>query len=226
VLDELTAARRAVEETTGQIEEAERARDAITIDAADVLARAEAEATSMLERANRDAEAIRQEAALATGPGIGPTDYGRAGTGATFADDMVADIFGRIERLERKLAKQRRRLDRMSRSERRGVAEAEAEAAADRPKSSKASAVEELARLVTIARPDTPQLRPLASVSTVDPNAAAVIASAEREAEEIRRAAHLERELFRSELVALLGRLTPIAPDSEVTDDEDDDDEW
>ena len=50
-----------------QVEAAERAREAITIDAADVLARAEAEATSMLERANRDAEAIRQEAALETG---------------------------------------------------------------------------------------------------------------------------------------------------------------
>src|SRR4029079_19383917 len=58
-LDELTAMRHTIEELQSQAEAAERARDAITIDAADVLARAQAQATSLLERANRDAEAIR-----------------------------------------------------------------------------------------------------------------------------------------------------------------------
>ena len=73
---------------------------------------------------------------------------------------------------------------------------------------------------------------PAPSVATARPgtgdadlDAAAVIAAAEREAAEIRRAARRERQQFRTELVALLSRLAPLAEPSVGADDDDDDDE-
>jgi len=226
VLDELTAVRQSVEDTAAQVEQAERAREAITIDAADVLARAEAEATSLLERANRDAEAICQEAAQAREVGLRDDDVNRFGSGTVnFGDDTLAAIIQRIERLERKLAKQRRRLDRISKEPR---PEENANASAPKGRPASAGAVDELTRLVTIAG----ATEPAPSVATARPgtgdadlDAAAVIAAAEREAAEIRRAARRERQQFRTELVALLSRLAPLAEPSVGADDDDDDDE-
>jgi predicted nucleic acid-binding Zn-ribbon protein len=194
--EELIAARRAVDETLArldetqaQLEAAERARDAVTIDAADLLARAEAEAAELLERANRDAESIRQEAAYTSGN----TRY--------FEDETLRNLVVQVERLERKVAKQRRRLDRLARTGRGG-----------------AETVDVAARLKA-ARPaanHAPTARPavLGSRATAD-----VIASAELEAAEIRRAARRDRDRFRAELASLLDRLAPADDDYEDDDD-------
>ena len=112
-LDELTDMRRTVEETMAQVEAAELARDAVPIDVADLLARAEAEATSLLERANRDAEMIRQDAILERGAFV---DGGPAADIGRFGGDTLRDLADQVDRLERKLTKQRRRLDRSSRT--------------------------------------------------------------------------------------------------------------
>ena len=168
VHQELTTTRRAVDETMAEVEVAERAREAITMDSADLLARAEAQATGLIERANRDAEAIRQEA-LRWEEGLraeGRREQGRAAAYDApvhpLGDESAAELVERVERLERKVAKQRRRIDRIS---------------------------------------DTP--------GTGD---------AERDADDIRRAARRDREVFRAELEGLLRRLAPL-----VDDDDDDD---
>jgi hypothetical protein len=100
-----------------EVQIAEQARQAITIDTADLLARAEAQASSLLERANRDAEAIRQEA-LRWEEGLreeGRREGSRAGRPVHYEQDETAsELLDRIERLERKVAKQRRRLDRIA----------------------------------------------------------------------------------------------------------------
>ena len=115
--EELTAARRAVDEMHAEVETAEQARQAITIDTADILARAEAQATSLLERANRDAEAIRQEA-LRWEDGLreeGRREGTRSDRPVYYEhDESASELLDRIERLERKVAKQRRRLDRIA----------------------------------------------------------------------------------------------------------------
>jgi ribonuclease Y len=115
--EEMTAARRAVDEMHAEVETAEQARQAITIDTADLLARAEAQATSLLERANRDAEAIRQDA-LRWEDGLreeGRREGSRGERPAHYEhDESASELLDRIERLERKVAKQRRRLDRMA----------------------------------------------------------------------------------------------------------------
>ena len=223
VIDELNEARRTIAETTAQVELAERAREAITIDAADVLARAEAEATNMLERANRDAEAIRQQAALESGAKLRPADYRRPTERAAVGDDPLTGIVARIERLERKLAKQRRRLDRISRTARRAP---EAAPEPTRPSSkTQQSAVEELAKLVALPLPRDTE-RHLGIAGNDQSSAADVIATAEREAEAIRQAARQDREQFRAELMSLLSHLSPLPGETADLDDEDDDDEW
>ncbi|MGO9873027.1 MAG: hypothetical protein ACLPVY_04435 [Acidimicrobiia bacterium] len=216
VLDELTEARRTVDETNAQAEQAERAREAITIDAADLLARAEAEATNVLERANRDAEAIRQHAALESGTSLGASDFRRTNEGVTFGDDTLTSIVARIERLERKLAKQRRRLDRISDTNR-PVPEAGA-APGPPPNTARPSAIDELAQ--HLARPEPGAAEQLSATSIHDSSAAEVIASARREAEAIRQAARNDREQFRAELIALLSRLAPLSDETEIVDDE------
>jgi chromosome segregation ATPase len=123
---EVTQARHAVDEARVQADTAVRARDAVTVDAADILARAEAEASGLLERANRDAEAIRQEAMLAAET-ISPrlerptSDRRAAGNGdgrpdnpGGIAEDAIRGLAEQVGRLERKIAKQRRRLDRLT----------------------------------------------------------------------------------------------------------------
>jgi predicted nucleic acid-binding Zn-ribbon protein len=123
---ELTQARQAIDDAQSLADAAERARDAITVDAADLLARAEAEASGLLERANRDAEAIRQEAVLAA-EAIAPRVERSASSGAGrpnnpggpnypggIAEDALRGLAEQVGRLERKLAKQRRRLDRLT----------------------------------------------------------------------------------------------------------------
>jgi hypothetical protein len=94
---ELSAARNAFEATSASVEAAQRAREAITIDAADLLARAEADAANVLERAARDADAIRQEARLEH-PGSGPEN------------DALTRLGDQVARMERKLSKQIRKL--------------------------------------------------------------------------------------------------------------------
>ena len=198
-LDELTDVRRAVEDVRGQAEAAERARDAVTIDAADILARAEAEASNVIDAANRDAETIRQEAMYANGVAIdfNRGDFNRGDESAGGDDANVRELADQVERLERKLAKQRRRLDRLS-----------VETARD-------------------ARPKGAKLKPgdfrRVRREQDEAGAAALLADAEREAAEIRRAARRERERFRNELVGLLSRLAPLASEGTVDDDEDDD---
>ena len=110
--NELVEAQQAIDAARAQAEAAERAREAITIDAADVLARAEAQASELLERANRDAEAIRQDALLAAEAAVpaGPTEN-RHGY---VAEDALRGLAEQVGKLERKLAKQRRRLDRLT----------------------------------------------------------------------------------------------------------------
>ena len=133
VNDELTTMRRAVDETMAEVEVAERAREAITMDSADLLARAEAQATGLIERANRDAETIRQEA-LRWEEGLraeGRREQGRAAgfdvPAHLLGDETAAELVDRIERLERKVAKQRRRLDRISDTPAPGDAERDAD---------------------------------------------------------------------------------------------------
>jgi predicted nucleic acid-binding Zn-ribbon protein len=157
--NELSAARNAYEATKAKLESAERAREAITVDAAEILARAEADAANMLERAGRDAEAIRQEARLEH-PGQ-HTDH-----------EAITRLAEQVDRLERKLSKRLRKLD--------GIAHGEHEPVSDDP-------------------------------AVLDDHAAAILATAEREAAEIRRAARRDRDRFREELVELLGRLAPEA---------------
>jgi len=213
-LDDLTAVRRTVDETTAQVEQAERARDAITIDAAELLARAEADATSLLERANRDAEAIRQQAALESGTNLRRSPSSGSNDRVTFGDDTLTDIVTRIDRLERKLAKQRRRLDRISRTSSRGGDAI----AAPRSNTATQSTVEQLARLVALPHPD-PAEQP-DRTATLEVSAADMIAAAERDAEAIRQAARDDREQFRAELITLLRRLAPLPDETNV------DDEW
>ena len=62
------------------------------------MARAEAEAANLLERAGRDAEAIRQEARLEN-------------PGTQIENDAITQLADQVGRLERKLTKQRRKLD-------------------------------------------------------------------------------------------------------------------
>ena len=174
---ELSAARNAFEATSAHVEAAERAREAITIDAADVLARAEAEAANLLERATRDAEAIRQEALLESG-GTRPDE-----------GDAIPRLVDQVAKLERKLAKQRRRLDRIA-----GDPLVPGPEATKRPK----------------PKAETPDT---SAAEIPSPSAAEIIASAEQEAIEIRRAARQDREQFRDELVGLLTRLVPIVDD-------------
>ncbi len=216
VLDELTAARRTVDETNAEAKEAERAREAITIDAADLLARAEAEATNVLERANRDAEAIRQQAALESGTSLGTSDFRRTHEGVSLGDDTLTNIVARIERLERKLAKQRRRLDRISGTN--GPVPDAGGAPAPRPNTARQHAIDELAQHLARPEPATAEQPPALSIH--DSSAAEVLASAQREAEAIRRAARDDREQFRAELIALLSRLAPLSDEPEVDDDE------
>ncbi len=179
---ELARAREAIVEAQVQAEAAERARDAITVDAADLLARAEAEASGLLERANRDAEAIRQEAVLAAGTIVSrvePPASERASNGhRPVPGDDLRDLAEKVGRLERKLAKQRRRLDRLT--GKRNTA-AKHSPASDRRHATRTEA-----------------------------GAKDLLASAEREAAEIRRAARQDRDRFRAELVGLLSRFAPL----------------
>jgi F0F1-type ATP synthase membrane subunit b/b' len=111
---ELADVRAVIEETRTQADAVEQARDAITIDAADLLARAEAQASELLERANRDAEAIRQEAVVAA-EAIAPRTEHSGGNGSgSLAEDALRSLGEQVGRLERKVAKQRRRLDRLT----------------------------------------------------------------------------------------------------------------
>jgi chromosome segregation ATPase len=180
---ELTQAHEAIEDARAQAEAAERARDAITIDMADLLARAEAEASGLLERANRDAEAIRQEAALAAetvAPRGEPAGNGHGwpyNPGA-MAEDALRNLGDQVGRLERKLAKQRRRLDRLT---------------------GKGNTSAKYSRGNDARRP-----------ARAEATAHDVLASAEREAAEIRRAARQDRDRFRAELVGLLSRFAPL----------------
>jgi len=214
-LDDLTAARRTVDETTAQVEQAARARDAITIDAAELLARAEADATNLLERANRDAEAIRQQAALDSGTTLPRSATPRSHDGATFGDDTLTDIVARIDRLERKLAKQRRRLDRISRT---GSPIADVDAPTPRSNTVGRDTVEQLTQLVSLPHPDTAQ-QP-GGTTPHDANPAEVLAAAERDAAAIRQAARDDREQFRAELISLLRRLAPLPDEPNVDNDE------
>ncbi len=170
VRSELSAARNALEATSAKVESAERAREAITIDAAEILARAEADAGNMLERASRDAEAIRQEAHLEH-------------PGRQHDNEAITKLADDVERLERKLSKQRRKLDEITNGE---ITNGGRE-----PGSAKKRGA-----------------RPKAVVS-LDENAANIVEAAEREATEIRRAARRDRDRFREELVGLLNRLAP-----------------
>jgi hypothetical protein len=177
---ELAQVRAAIDEANAQADAAERARDAITVDAADLLARAEAQASGLLERANRDAEAIRQEAILAAET-IAPRVDRPAGNGSDpAADETLRSLAERVGRLERKVAKQRRRLERLT--GKRGANDARPKHAEHRRTNGNG------------AVPD-------------------VIAAAEREASEIRRAARRDRERFRAELVTLLSRFAPLEDD-------------
>jgi len=108
---ELTEARETVEDMLTQVEAAERARDSITVDAAEVLARAEAEASGLLERANRDAEAIRQQAIVDSGA---ESAHAPATESGGFAAETLRSLADQVGRLERKVAKQRKRLDRLT----------------------------------------------------------------------------------------------------------------
>jgi chromosome segregation ATPase len=168
VRTELSAARNAFEATNANAEAAERAREAVTIDAAELLARAEAEAANLLERAVRDAEAIRQEARLEN-------------PDTRVDDDAITRLADQVDRLERKLTKQRRKLDE--------ITHADGPARSGKKRDAKRSAVE-----------------------SVDENAAEILAAAEREATEIRRAARQDRDRFREELVGLLSRLADDQP--------------
>jgi chromosome segregation ATPase len=175
---ELVQAQNAIHDAQVRAEAAERARDAITIDAADLLARAEAEASGLLERANRDAEAIRQEAMRAA-ESMAPNGARPATNGhGTLADGAIHDLADRVSRLERKIAKQRRRLDRLT--GKRGTP-------AGLPRSGDA------------------RRTPSYDAASHD-----LLASAERDAAEIRRAARRDREQFRAELVGLLSRFAPV----------------
>ena len=164
--NELSAARNAFEATSAKVESAERARQAITIDAAELLARAEADAANLLERAGRDAEAIRQEARLDN-----PNHHDE--------NEAIAKLAEQVDRLERKLSKQLRKL---------------------------AETTHDTGR-------DTEHNPGNGVVTPQNENAAAIVASAEREAMEIRRAARRDRDRFREELVGLLSRLAPTADD-------------
>jgi DNA repair exonuclease SbcCD ATPase subunit len=189
--NELVEARESVDDILSQVEAAERARDAITIDAADVLARAEAEATSLLERATRDAEAIRQQAIIDSGAdsahGTTPiTGVGSNGVGR-FAEETLRSFADQVGGLERQVAKQRKRLDRLTgRGDHGGKA----------------------------AKGGAGRRNPKRESTAVD-----LIGAAEREAAEIRRAARREREDFRAELVGLLSRFAPV--EDEVDEFED-----
>jgi len=108
---ELTEARETVEDMLTQVEAAERARDSIAVDAAEVLARAEAEASGLLERANRDAEAIRQQAIVDSGA---ESAHAPATDSGGFAAETLRSLADQVGRLERKVAKQRKRLDRLT----------------------------------------------------------------------------------------------------------------
>src|SRR5439155_4358348 len=111
--NELIEARETVDEILTQVGAAERARDAITVDAAEVLARAEAEASSLLERAHRDAEAIRQQAIIDSGAET-PREANPANGVGRFAEDALRSLADQAGRPERKVAKQRKRLDRLT----------------------------------------------------------------------------------------------------------------
>ncbi|MDQ1511121.1 MAG: hypothetical protein QOG50_2965, partial [Actinomycetota bacterium] len=169
---ELSAARNAFEATNANVEAAERAREAITIDAAELLARAEAQAANLLERAGRDAEAIRQEARLEN-------------PGTQLEHDAITKLADQVDRLERKLTKQRRKLDGITHGDR----------AAPETK-----------------RDEKRDRRP-GAVPALDDATAEILAAAEREATEIRRAARQDRDRFREELVGLLHRLEPTFDD-------------
>ena len=87
------------------------------------------------------------------GPASARPTTGGPATGATFGDDTLADIVERIERLERKLAKQRRRLDRISRT-----ADAGRRSRAPKPRAdaeTRRQCGRRARELVAIARPDT-----------------------------------------------------------------------
>ena len=124
---------------------------------------------SLLERANRDAEAIRQEALRERDPTTA-TDRGHRPVRRTTRCASLAD---QVDRLERKLAKQRRRLDRIAQPTRPTSAPAPTTGSSGQARS----------------RPTPKRLD-----STSAGDAAEVIASAEREAAEIRRAARRDRE--------------------------------
>lgn len=111
--NDVVDARATVDEILTQVDAAEQARDAITVDAAEVLARAEAQASDLLERANRDAEAIRQQAIIESGAESPRGPAANSGV-ARFAEDALRALTDRVGRLERKVAKQRRRLDRLT----------------------------------------------------------------------------------------------------------------
>jgi len=163
---ELSAARNAFEATNANVEAAERAREAITIDAAELLARAEAEAANLLERAGRDAEAIRQEARLEN-------------PGTQIENDAITKLADQVDRLERKLTKQRRKLDEITHGDR----EVPEKKRDEKPRAGKSGAADD------------------------------ILAAAEREAADIRRAARQDRDRFREELVGLLSRLAPTFDD-------------
>jgi len=180
---ELDQARRTIEDARVQAAAAERVRDAVTIDAADILARAEAEASGLLERANRDAEAIRQQAVLAAET-ITPLGERPASNGHGWvAEDAVRGLADQVGRLERKLAKQRRRIDRLT---------GKRDAPAEYPRAKKAR-----------------------RATWTEGAAEDVLASAEREAAEIRRVARQDRDRFRAELVGLLSRFAPLDEDDD-----------
>ena len=64
----------------------------------------------------------------------------------------------------------------------------------------------------------SPKHGKIADGATLDGSAAEILAAAEREAIEVRRAAREDRDRFREELVGLLGRLEPAA--DEARDDD------
>ena len=171
---ELSAARNALEATTANADAAERARAAITIDVADLLARAEAEAANLLERAGRDAEAIRQQALLEH-------------PAAAVENDAITRLADQVERLERKLSKQFRKLDKITHGDGAPAAQTKRE-------------------------------RKAGATATLDATAAEILATAEREAMEVRRAAREDRDRFREELVGLLSRLEPPADETDTDD--------
>ena len=110
----------------------------------------------------------------------------------------MRELADHVERLERKVAKQRRRLDRIS---------------ADTSRDARAKAKLKPGDFRKERREHD------------DAGAAAVLASAEREAAEIRRAARRDRERFREELMGLLTRLAPLASEGLADDDDDFEDE-